>query len=124
MRKVNLSETLSSFSEYWSPRVVAELNGQHVRLVKLKGEFVWHQHDNEDELFLVIKGVLRLRYREASGVEHLLELNEGEFAVVPSGTEHKPEADDEVQVLLFEPAATLNTGNVQNERTVHDLKRA
>jgi len=118
MEKVNLAAKLSRFSEHWSPKIVAELNGQHVKLAKLKGEFVWHHHDDEDELFLVIKGRLRMELRSGD-----ITIEEGEFLVVPRGVEHRPVADEEVHVLLFEPASTLNTGNVSNERTVADLER-
>ena len=113
MEKINLAEKFALFSEPWSPKIVAELNGQKVQVVRLRGEFVWHHHDIEDELFLVVKGTLRMQFRD-----HEVILNEGEMIVVPHGVEHRPVADEEVQVLLFEPAATLNTGNVQNERTV------
>ncbi|PWG63533.1 cupin domain-containing protein [Sediminicurvatus halobius] len=113
MQKVNLKEKLAGFTEQWSPRVVAELNGQHVRIVKVQGEFVWHQHEHEDELFLVIHGRLRIRLRDREVV-----LDEGELFVVPRGVEHQPVAEEEAHVLLFEPAATLNTGNVREERTV------
>lgn len=113
MQKVNVAEKLSLFSECWSPRLVGELNGQHVKLVKLKGEFVWHHHAHEDELFLVLKGRLLIRLRQGD-----ITLDEGEFLIVPKGVEHQPVADEEVHVLLFEPASTLNTGNVRNERTV------
>ncbi|HEX5514545.1 MAG TPA: cupin domain-containing protein [Gammaproteobacteria bacterium] len=119
MNKVNLQEKLALFSEHWSPRIVGELNGQQVKLAKLKGEFVWHHHEHEDELFLVIKGTLLMRLREGDVV-----IQEGEFFIVPRGVEHQPVAEDEVHVLLFEPAATLNTGNVRNERTVEHLQRA
>ena len=118
MEKVNLAAKLGRFSEHWSPKIVAELNGQHVKLAKLKGEFVWHHHDDEDELFLVIKGRLRMELRSGD-----ITIEEGEFLVVPRGVEHRPVADEEVHVLLFEPASTLNTGNVSNERTVADLER-
>jgi mannose-6-phosphate isomerase-like protein (cupin superfamily) len=118
MEKVNLAAKLARFSEHWSPKIVAELNGQHVKLAKLKGEFVWHHHDDEDELFLVIKGRLRMELRSGD-----ITIEEGEFLVVPRGVEHRPVADEEVHVLLFEPASTLNTGNVSNERTVADLER-
>jgi mannose-6-phosphate isomerase-like protein (cupin superfamily) len=117
MEKVNIAEKLSQFSDYWNPRIVAELNGQHVRAVKLKGEFVWHHHDHEDELFMVIKGVLKMELRDKT-----ITINEGEFLVVPHGVEHKPVADEEVHILLFEPAATVNTGNVVEERTRGELK--
>jgi mannose-6-phosphate isomerase-like protein (cupin superfamily) len=118
MNKVNLAEQLARFSEHWSPRVVGELNGQHVRLVKLQGEFVWHHHDHEDELFLVVRGRLAMHFRD-----RVVEVGEGEFVIVPRGVEHKPAAEHETHVLLFEPAATLNTGNVRNERTVEQLER-
>lgn len=113
VEKVNLSEKLGRINEHWSPHIAATLNGQHVKLVKLLGEFVWHHHDAEDELFLVVRGrlIMRLRDRE-------IEVNEGEFVVVPRGVEHQPYAAEEVEVMLFEPADTLNTGNVRNERTV------
>ena len=119
MRKVNLADKLSAFSESWKPRIVGELNGQHVKLAKLSGEFIWHHHENEDEMFLVLVGrlVIRLRDREIT-------LNEGEFFIVPRGVEHKPVAlDDEVHVLLIEPDTTLNTGNVRDERTVTSPER-
>src|SRR6187549_3790026 len=118
MEKVNLADKLARFSEHWSPKIVGELNGQHVKLAKLKGEFVWHHHDDEDELFLVIRGRLRMELRSGD-----ITIEEGEFLVVPRGVEHRPVADEEVHVLLFEPASTLNTGNVSNERTVADLER-
>jgi mannose-6-phosphate isomerase-like protein (cupin superfamily) len=118
MNKVNLAEKLALFSDYWSPKVVGELNGQQVKLVKFKGPFTWHHHDAEDEMFLVVKGRFRMELRD-----RYVELAEGEFLVVPKGVEHRPVADDEVHVLLFEPATTLNTGNVVNERTVRALER-
>ena len=118
MKKVSLAEKFVAFSEHWSPRIVGELNGQHVKLVKFRGDFVWHHHDNEDELFLVVHGSFRMEYRGESGAEHSMDLSEGEFVIVPRGIEHRPCADEEVHVLLFEPAGTLNTGNVRNERTV------
>ena len=113
MEKVNLQEKLAAFDELWSPKIVADLNGQHVKLVKVKGEFVWHHHDDEDELFLILEGRLKMELRDGD-----VWLEEGEFLVVPRGIEHRPVADDEVHLLLFEPASTLNTGNVRNERTV------
>lgn len=117
MHKVNLSEKLALFSEYWSPKIVGELNGQHVKLVKFKGEFVWHKHDAEDEMFLVIKGSFHMEYRDKT-----IMLNEGEFLIVPRGTEHRPVADEEVSVLLFEPATTLNTGDADSELTKRQLE--
>ena len=118
MDKVNLEEKLSLFADYWNPRIVGELNGQHVKLVKFQGDFVWHHHEHEDELFLVVKGRFRMELRDRN-----IELKEGEFFIVPRGVEHRPVAEEEVHVLLFEPAGTLNTGNVENERTVSDLAR-
>ena len=118
MNKVNLAEKLALFTDHWSPKLVGELNGQHVRLVKAQGEFVWHKHDAEDELFLVLRGRLELHFRD-----RVVELREGEFCIVPRGVEHKPVAPEEVSVLLLEPASTLNTGDVRNERTVETLQR-
>lgn len=118
MEKVNISEKLSLFNEHWHPRIIGELNGQHVKAVKLIGEFVWHHHDNEDELFLVIKGKLKMEFRD-----RVEEINEGEFIIVPRGVEHKPVADEEVHILLFEPDTTVNTGNVESERTRKQLEK-
>ena len=117
MEKINLDQKLSLFSDHWNPRIVGELNGQHVKLVKLKGEFVWHHHDHEDELFYVVKGKLRMEFRDK-----IVEIEPGEMIVVPRGVEHKPVAVEEVHVMLFEPATTLNTGNVENERTRKELE--
>lgn len=119
MQTVSLSEKFAAFSERWSPKVVGELNGQLVKLVKLQGEFVWHHHADEDELFLVHRGRLRIELRDRAP----LELGPGEFAIVPRGVEHRPVADEEVEVVLFEPASTLNTGNVRDARTVETLDR-
>lgn len=118
MEKVNLIQKFESFNEHWSPKIVGELNGQHVRLVKVQGEFVWHQHEGEDEFFMVIKGKLKLEFRD-----RVVELSENEIMIVPRGVEHKPVAEDEAWILLFEPASTVNTGNVQNERTRHELTK-
>jgi mannose-6-phosphate isomerase-like protein (cupin superfamily) len=118
MDKINISDKFSQFSDYYNPRIIGELNGQHVKAVKLKGEFVWHHHDNEDELFLVTNGKLRMEFRDKS-----VEVNPGEFIIVPRGVEHKPVADEEVHIVLFEPASTLNTGNVENERTRKKLEK-
>jgi mannose-6-phosphate isomerase-like protein (cupin superfamily) len=118
MQKVSLAEKFAAFPDHWSPRIVAELNGQHVKLAKFQGDFVWHHHDHEDELFLVVRGAFRMDYREESGAERSLEIATGEFVVVPKGMEHRPCAKEEVHVLLFEPAGTLNTGNVRTDRTV------
>jgi mannose-6-phosphate isomerase-like protein (cupin superfamily) len=117
MDKVNLIEKFSIFSEHWSPKIVGELNGQHIKLVKFKGEFVWHHHDDEDEMFYVVKGNFNMEFRDKNVV-----LNEGEFLIVPKGVEHRPVAADEVWVMLFEPASTLNTGNVMSEKTKKELK--
>lgn len=117
MNKISIAEKFGAFAEHWSPRIVGELNGQHIKLVKFQGEFVWHHHESEDEMFLVMKGRFRMEYRD-NGAEHALEVGEGEFVIVPRGMEHRPCAEQEVHVMLFEPAGTLNTGNVRNERTV------
>ncbi len=113
MEKVNLAEKFGLFSDYWHPRIVGEINDSYVKLVKLKGEFVWHLHENEDELFLVVKGNLVIRLRDRD-----VRLAESEFFIVPKGVEHMPVADEEAHVLLLEPKTTLNTGNVRNERTI------
>ena len=113
MKPINLRDKLALISDFWSPRIVAELNGQHVKIAKIKGEFVWHHHEHEDELFLVLKGRLDMHFRD-----RVVKVNEGECILVPRGVEHKPVGENEVHVLLFEPAGTLNTGNVRNERTV------
>jgi len=118
MEKVNLAEKLSRFSAHWKPKIVGELNGQYVKLVKFQGPFVWHRHDDEDELFLVVKGRFRMELKD----RHIW-LEEGEFLVVPRGVEHRPVADEEAHVLLFEPASTLNTGNVRGEMTVEQLEK-
>ena len=124
MEKVNLAEKFSLFSEYWSPRIAGELNGQMacqpwlVKLVKFKGPFVWHHHENEDELFYVVKGSFDMEFRDKT-----VTINEGEFIIIPKGVEHCPNAKDEVHVLLFEPATTLNTGNTENEFTKKNLEQ-
>ena len=118
MQKVSLADKLSTFAEHWSPKIVGELNGQHVKVVKFCGDFVWHHHEHEDEMFLVLRGSLRMDYREASGVEQSLQIAAGEFTIVPRGIEHRPSAAEEVHVMLFEPAGTLNTGNVRSTLTV------
>ena len=118
VRKVNLSEKFSLFQDHWSPKIAGEVNDCYVKLVKLQGEFVWHHHENEDELFLVVKGKLTIKLRDGQ-----VELQPGEFVVIPKGVEHLPVAEDEAQVLLLEPKSTLNTGNVENERTVAQLGR-
>jgi mannose-6-phosphate isomerase-like protein (cupin superfamily) len=118
MEKVNLQEKFSLFSEHFKPRIAGELNGQQVKLVKFNGPFVWHHHDVEDELFLVVKGRFRMEFRD----RHVW-IEKGEFLIVPHGVEHRPVAEEEVHVLLFEPAATLNTGNVQNDLTVEAVER-
>jgi mannose-6-phosphate isomerase-like protein (cupin superfamily) len=118
MEKVNIEHKLSLFSDHWSPKIVGELNGQHVKLAKLKGEFVWHKHDNEDELFFVLKGSFKMEYRDRTVV-----VNENEFLIVQKGVEHRPVADEEVCIMLFEPATTLNTGDTESELTKHTLNR-
>jgi mannose-6-phosphate isomerase-like protein (cupin superfamily) len=116
--KVNLREAFGSIREHWRPRIAGEVNDVEVRLAKMKGEFTWHRHDNEDELFFVNKGSLLLRFRDGD-----VKLGPGEFIIVPRGTEHLPVADDECEVMLIEPRATLNTGNIRNERTLEKLER-
>jgi mannose-6-phosphate isomerase-like protein (cupin superfamily) len=118
MDKVNIAEKLTLFNDYCNPRIIGELNGQQVKAVKLNGEFIWHKHDNEDELFMVMKGTLFMELRDK-----VITLNEGEFLIVPRGTEHKPVTKEEVHILLFEPASTLNTGEVQNELTKPVLEK-
>ena len=118
MEKVNLAEKFALVSEYWQPKIVGELNGQRVKIVKFKGPFVWHHHDVEDELFLVVKGSFRMEFRDRQ-----TDLAAGEFLIVPRGVEHRPVADEEVEVLLFEPATTVNTGSAPSERTVEHPER-
>ncbi len=118
MEKVNIAEKLAKFTDHWNPRIIGELNGQQVKAAKLKGEFIFHHHDHEDELFLVIKGTLKMEFRDRTEI-----IKPGEFIIVPRGVEHKPVADEEVELLLFEPASTLNTGNVENERTKKHLEK-
>ena len=123
MEKVNIAEKLSTFNDYFNPRIAGELNGEPacqpwlVKLVKFKGEFVWHHHDNEDEFFYVVKGSFDMHLRDK-----IITVNEGEFLIMPKGVEHKPVAKEEVEIMLFEPATTLNTGNIENEMTRKDLR--
>ncbi len=117
MKTVNLKEKFRSFNDQWSPKIIGEINDSYVKAVKLQGEFVWHHHEQEDEMFLVVKGALRMKFRDHEEV-----IREGEFIIVPHGTEHLPIADEEAQVLLLEPKSTLNTGNITNERTVAQLE--
>lgn len=116
--KVNIGDKLSLFNDHWNPRIVGELNGQHIKLGKFKGEFVWHKHDQEDEMFLVLKGSFRMELRDRT-----IELKEGEFLIIPKGTEHRPVADEEVCVMLFEPAGTVNTGDAPGALTRHTLEK-
>jgi mannose-6-phosphate isomerase-like protein (cupin superfamily) len=118
MEKINVHEKLALFSDHWNPRVVGELNGQHVKLVKFQGEFVWHDHAAEDEMFLVVRGSFRMDFRDRS-----VTLKEGEFIIVPRGVEHRPVADREVEVMLFEPAQIKHTGDVESELTIHEYQR-
>lgn len=118
MEKVNLAEKFGRFSDHWKPKIVGELNGQLVKLVKFKGPFVWHHHESEDELFLVVSGSMHMESPDGR-----INLEPGEFLIVPRGVEHRPVADEEAEVLLFEPASTLNTGSVRGERTVRKLDR-
>ena len=116
MDKINIREKLALFDVYWTPKIAGELNGQHVKLVKLSGEFVWHKHDNEDELFLVVQGALSMQFRERT-----VQIEEGEFIIVPRGIEHCPRADNEVHVLVFEPIGTLNTGDAISDKILREL---
>ena len=118
MDKVNLAEKFSQFRDQWQPKIVGELNSQLVKLVRFQGEFVWHHHEHEDEMFLVVRGSFRMEFRD-----RVVELGEGEFIVVPRGVEHRPVAEHEAEVMLFEPATTVNTGSAGGERTVTDLER-
>jgi len=118
MEKINMQEKLSLFNEYWSPKIIGELNESYVKLAKLKGNFIWHTHDNEDEMFYVLKGTLTIKFREKD-----VQINEGECIIIPKGVEHMPVAEEEVHVMLLESKTTLNTGNVVNERTVENLKK-
>ena len=118
MEKVNLAEKFARFTAHWQPKIVGELNGQQVKLAKFAGPFEWHRHEREDELFLVVRGRFRMEFRDRD-----IELEVGEFLIVPRGVEHRPVADAEVEVLLFEPSGTLNTGNVRSERTLEQLER-
>ena len=118
MEKINIEEKLSLFNEYWSPKIIGEVNESYVKLAKLKGDFIWHTHENEDEMFYVLKGVLTVKFREKD-----VQLNKGECIIIPRGIEHMPVAEEEVYVMLIESMITLNTGNVVNERTVEKLKK-
>lgn len=119
MEKINVAQTLSGFTDYFNPRIAGELNGQHVKLVKFKGEFIWHHHENEDEMFYVVNGSFDMHLREK-----IVTINQGEFIIIPRGVEHKPVASEEVAIMLFEPAGTLNTGNItDNELTRKDLQK-
>jgi mannose-6-phosphate isomerase-like protein (cupin superfamily) len=115
MEKINLAQKLSTFSDHFNPRIAGELNGQQVKLVKFKGEFIWHHHDHEDELFYVVKGSFDMHMRDK-----IITVNEGEFLIMPRGVEHKPVANEEVEIMLFEPASTLNTGNITDSELTRD----
>ena len=118
VRKVNMAEAFSRFHDHWQPKIVGEVNDSHVKMVKIKGEFVWHQHEREDEMFLVVNGRMRMQLRDGE-----VTVGPGEFIIIPHGVEHKPVADQETEIVLFEPNSTLNTGNIRNERTVTQLER-
>ena len=118
MNKVNLTEKFSLIKKHWDPKVVGELNNQHIKLAKLKGEFIWHSHENEDEFFMVIKGHLTIKLRDT-----IIELDEGEFYIVPKGVEHLPIAEEEAHVMMFEPKETVNTGGLDLDRTITELER-
>ena len=123
MNKINLQDKLSLINDYWNPRIAGELNGQQVKLVKFNGPFTWRHHEQEDELFMVINGRFRMEYRDDSGNEHQTWIEAGEIVIVPRGQEHRPVAEEECHVLLFEPATTLNTGNQDNEFTKRELSK-
>lgn len=114
--KVNTKDKLSRFSDYWNPRIVGELNGQHIKLVKARGEFIWHKHDQEDEMFYVLEGNLKIEFRDYTSI-----LKPNEFIIIPKGVEHRPVAEEEVSIMLFEPAGTLNTGDIENAFTRRKL---
>jgi len=116
-KKINIQDKLSLFNDHWNPRIIAELNKQHVKLAKIKGEFIWHKHDEEDEMFLVLKGNLKIEFRDRTETIH-----ENEIIIVPKGVEHRPIAEEEVSIMLFEPATTINTGDLDNERTRKNLE--
>ena len=118
MNKVNILEKLNQINDFWNPRIAGELNGQHIRLVKIKGEFAFHKHDNEDEMFLVIKGTLKLDFKDK-----LIEVSKGEFIIVPKGVLHRPIADQEVHLMMFVAASNINTGNIKNEFTLESLEK-
>jgi mannose-6-phosphate isomerase-like protein (cupin superfamily) len=118
MNKVNILEKLNQINDFWNPRIAGELNGQHIRLVKIKGEFAFHKHDNEDEMFLVIKGTLKLDFKDK-----LIEVSKGEFIIVPKGVLHRPIADQEVHLMMFVTASNINTGNIKNEFTLESLEK-
>jgi len=122
MQKIRLADKFAAFHDHFSPKIAGELNGQQIKLVKFQGDFVWHHHDQEDEMFLVVHGSFRMDYRDEAGAERSLVVAAGEFLIVPRGVEHRPSAEQEVQVLLFEPAGTLNTGNVRTAQTVEVLE--
>ena len=117
MNKINISQKLAQFNDHWNPRIIGELNKQHVKLAKIKGEFIWHKHDDEDEMFLVLKGTLKIAFRDRTET-----IQENEIIIVPKGVEHKPIAEQEVSIMLFEPVTTINTGDLENERTRKNLE--
>ena len=118
LESINIQDKLSQFSDHWNPRIVGELNGQHVKIAKIKGEFIWHKHDNEDEMFLVLSGTLKIEFRDKT-----VEIKENEFIVVPRGVEHRPIAEQEVSIMLFEPISTVNTGALENKLTKTNLEK-
>lgn len=123
MEKISLQQKFTLFSDYWNPRMIGELNQFAVKIVKVKGEFVWHHHDQEDELFFVVKGRLLMQIREIPESQQDIWIEEGELIIIPHGIEHRPVAEEEAHLMLLEPATTINTGDVQNERTVHQVER-
>ena len=123
MQKINLQQKLSLINDHWNPRIAGELNGQYIKLVKFKGPFTWHHHETEDELFMVVRGRFRMDYRDESNSDQSIWIEPGEMIIVPRGVEHCPVAEEECEVLLFEPASTLNTGNTENEFTRKKLQQ-
>ena len=117
VKKINIDQKLSLFNDHWNPRIIGELNKQHVKLAMIKGDFIWHKHDKEDEMFLVLKGILKIEFRDRIETIH-----ENEIIIVPKGVEHRPIAEEEVSIMLFEPATTINTGDLDNERTRKNLE--
>ena len=118
MKKINLKNKFNLFNDHWNPRIIGEMNGQDIKIAKVKGEFIWHNHKNEDELFLIIKGTLKIQFSDKT-----IELNKGEILIIPKGVEHKPIAEEEVWLLLFEPNSTKHTGNIKSDITINKFEK-